>query len=68
MRENDTLKVVDHRIVDITTLTNEVLKQRLLKAEDQLKELLLEQVEVHNIIMGCSRELSRRQHLEKEVK
>lgn len=67
MRENETLKVIDHRIVEISTLSDEVLKQRLLKAEDQLRELLREQVEIHNIISGCSRELTRRS-LEKGVK
>nr|DAN14634.1 MAG TPA: hypothetical protein [Caudoviricetes sp.] len=53
-------KIVDHRIVELQTLSSEVIMERLERVSSRRKEITEEIKELDKIQQGLEKELSRR--------
>lgn len=60
MRVKDNFKVIDHRLVELSSLSNEVMIERLKRVESRRKEIADEIHELDNIENGLKAELQRR--------
>ena len=60
MRVKDNFKVIDHRLVELSSLSNEVMIERLKRVESRRKEIADEIHELDNIENGLKTELQRR--------
>ena len=60
MRVKDNFKVIDHRLVELSSLSNEVMIERLKRVESRRKEIADEIHELYKIENGLKAELQRR--------
>ncbi|QXV81742.1 hypothetical protein bas63_0051 [Escherichia phage JohannRWettstein] len=60
MRVKDNFKVIDHRLVELSSLSNEVMIERLKRVESRRKEIADEIHELDKIENGLRAELQRR--------
>lgn len=60
MRVKDNFKVIDHRLVELSSLSNEVMIERLKRVESRRKEIADEIHELDKIEKGLKSELQRR--------
>lgn len=60
MRVKDNFKVIDHRLVELSSLSNEVMIERLKRVESRRKEIADEVYELDKIENGLKAELQRR--------
>ena len=60
MRVKDNFKVIDHRSVELSSLSNEVMIERLKRVESRRKEIADEIHELDKIENGLKAELQRR--------
>ncbi|AWD91384.1 hypothetical protein ACTNNJ_000260 [Escherichia coli] len=60
MRVKDNFKVIDHRLVELSSLSNEVMIERLKRVESRRKEIADEIHELDKIENGLKEELQRR--------
>ncbi len=60
MRVKDNFKVIDHRLVELSSLSNEVMIERLKRVESRRKEIADEIHELDKIENGLKSELQRR--------
>lgn len=60
MRVKDNFKVIDHRLVELSSLSNEVMIERLKRVESRRKEIADEIHELDKIENGLKAELQRR--------
>ncbi len=60
MRVKDNFKVIDHRLVELSSLSNEVMFERLKRVESRRKEIADEIYELDKIENGLKAELQRR--------
>lgn len=60
MRVKNNFKVIDHRLVELSSLSNEVMIERLKRVESRRKEIADEIHELDNIENGLKAELQRR--------
>jgi uncharacterized protein (UPF0335 family) len=60
MRVKDNFKVIDHRLVELSSLSNEVMIERLKRVESRRKEIADEIHELDKIENGLKTELQRR--------
>lgn len=60
MRVKDNFKVIDHRLVELSSLSNEVMIERLKRVESRRKEIADEIHELDKIESGLKAELQRR--------
>lgn len=60
MRVKDNFKVIDHRLVELSSLSNEVMIERLKRVESRRKEIADEIRELDKIENGLKAELQRR--------
>lgn len=60
MRVKDNFKVIDHRLVELSSLSNEVMIERLNRVESRRKEIADEINELDKIENGLKAELQRR--------
>lgn len=60
MRVKDNFKVIDHRLVELSSLSNEVMIERLKRVESRRKEIADEIYELDKIENGLKAELQRR--------
>ncbi len=60
MRVKDNFKVIDHRLVELSSLSNEVMIERLKRVESRRKEIADEIHELDKIEKGLKEELQRR--------
>lgn len=60
MRVKDNFKVIDHRLVELSSLSNEVMIERLKRVESRRKEIADEIHELDKIEKGLKAELQRR--------
>ena len=60
MRVKDNFKVIDHRLVELSSLSNEVMIERLKRVESRRKEIADEIHELDKIENGLNAELQRR--------
>ncbi|AJT60674.1 hypothetical protein HB2014_100 [Salmonella phage vB_SPuM_SP116] len=60
MRVKDNFKVIDHRLVELSSLSNEVMIERLKRVESRRKEIADEIHELDKIEDGLKAELQRR--------
>lgn len=60
MRVKDNFKVIDHRLVELSSLSNEVMIERLKRVELRRKEIADEIHELDKIENGLKAELQRR--------
>ena len=60
MRVKDNFKVIDHRLVELSSLSNEVMIERLKRVESRRKEIAGEIHELDKIENGLKAELQRR--------
>lgn len=60
MRVKDNFKVIDHRLVELSSLSNEVMVERLKRVESRRKEIADEIHELDKIENGLKAELQRR--------
>lgn len=60
MRVKDNFKVIDHRLAELSSLSNEVMIERLKRVESRRKEIADEIHELDKIENGLKAELQRR--------
>lgn len=60
MRVKDNFKVIDHRLVELSSLSNEVMIERLKRVESRREEIADEIRELDKIENGLKAELQRR--------
>ncbi|EJI6759627.1 hypothetical protein NFU35_003921 [Escherichia coli] len=60
MRVKDNFRVIDHRLVELSSLSNEVMIERLKRVESRRKEIADEIHELDKIENGLKAELQRR--------
>ena len=60
MRVKDNFKVIDHRLVELSSLSDEVMIERLKRVESRRKEIADEIRELDKIENGLKAELQRR--------
>ncbi|EEM3759034.1 hypothetical protein DAX23_18865 [Salmonella enterica subsp. enterica serovar Enteritidis] len=60
MRVKDNFKVIDHRLVELSSLSDEVMVERLKRVESRRKEIADEIHELDKIENGLKAELQRR--------
>ncbi|BBJ27122.1 hypothetical protein [Escherichia phage vB_EcoM_CRP22] len=60
MRVKDNFKVIDHRLVELSSLSDEVMIERLKRVESRRKEIADEIHELDKIENGLKAELQRR--------
>lgn len=60
MRVKGNFKVIDHRLVELSSLSNEVMIERLKRVESRRKEIADEIHELDKIESGLKAELQRR--------
>lgn len=60
MGVKDNFKVIDHRLVELSSLSNEVMIERLKRVESRRKEIADEIRELDKIENGLKAELQRR--------
>ena len=60
MRVKDNFKVIDHRLMELSSLSNEVMIERLKRVESRRKEIAVEIHELDKIENGLKAELQRR--------
>lgn len=60
MRVKDNFKVIDHRLAELSSLSNEVMIERLKRVESRRKEIADEIHELDKIENGLKEELQRR--------
>nr|UWG90870.1 MAG: hypothetical protein [Bacteriophage sp.] len=60
MRVKDNFKVIDHRLVELSSLSDEVMIERLKRVESRRKEIADEIHELDKIENGLKSELQRR--------
>nr|EGP0121623.1 hypothetical protein [Escherichia coli] len=60
MRVKDNFKVIDHRLVELSSLSNEVMIERLKRVESRREEIADEIHELDKIENGLKAELQRR--------
>ena len=60
MGVKDNFKVIDHRLVELSSLSNEVMIERLKRVESRRKEIADEIHELDKIESGLKAELQRR--------